>query len=77
MDFAFNNLQFYILMNFFNKLFKKKENPIETYQDFWHWFQTKEKSFFKAVKKHTDVDRDALSPIMEKLKCLMNVFIAK
>lgn len=61
-------------MNFFNKLFKKKENPIETYQDFWHWFQTKEKSFFKAVKKHTDVDRDALSPIMEKLQMLDECF---
>ena len=61
-------------MNFFNKLFKKKENPIETYQDFWQWFQTKEKTFFKAVKKHTDVDRDALSPIMEKLQMLDECF---
>jgi hypothetical protein len=61
-------------MDFFRKLFKKKETVIETYQDFWHWFQQNEKQFFKATQTHKDVDRDALGPIMEKLQMLGDCF---
>lgn len=58
-------------MSFFNKFFaKKKEVDITTYQEFWTWFQQNEKDFYKIVKEYKNVNRDCLSPIIEKIQLL-------
>ena len=36
-------------MNFIKKLFGFKEEPIETYSDFWNWFQSNHEEFHKIV----------------------------
>jgi hypothetical protein len=62
-------------MKFLKNLFNfRKEKPITTYQEFWDWFQKKEKTFYKVVKKHDKVDEEALSPIMAKLQQLNEQF---
>jgi hypothetical protein len=37
-------------MGFLQNLFGKKENPINSYEDFWNWFVKSEQGFYKAVK---------------------------
>lgn len=62
-------------MSFLKKLFKKKEEEksIETYQDFWDWFITKEQNFHKVVKEG-DSDFiannffDIIGPKLDELK---------
>jgi Family of unknown function (DUF695) len=62
-------------MNFLNKLFgKKKEVEIQTYQDFWMWFQQNEKHFFKIIKEQKNVDEDCLSHIVNKIQLLNEDF---
>ena len=56
-------------MSFFKGLFKTKEDspPINSYDDFWQWFVTHEKSFFKAVKTYRNVHRGFLNKLGSKL----------
>ncbi|MGD9587900.1 MAG: DUF695 domain-containing protein [Pyrinomonadaceae bacterium] len=37
-------------MSFFDRLFRSKEEPIETYADFWNWFTKHQLDFHKAVR---------------------------
>jgi hypothetical protein len=59
-------------MSFLKKLFNKKEAPINTYADFWNWFQQHEKTYFNAVKTggpHIEKELfDKLSPKLQELK---------
>lgn len=41
-------------MDFFKNLFKSEDEPIETYPDFWKWFQKNEVTFAALVKKGSD-----------------------
>ncbi len=61
-------------MNLFNNFFSKKEDPIHSYQDFWNWFQTHEKTFFKVVKKHNNIEKDFFDKISPKLNELKDSF---
>lgn len=57
-------------MSLFKKIFGKKEEPIETYSDFWAWFQSRERTFFKAVKSGQDIEElffNQLSPKLDEL----------
>lgn len=51
-------------MGIFDKVFGKKEEnvdvEIQTYQDFWNWFLTKEKEFHAIVKNRTHIETDFL-----------------
>ena len=58
-------------MSFFKKIFGKRDEPIKSYNDFWAWFQKKEKGFFTVVKQSNNVEKDffdKLSPKLEELK---------
>lgn len=54
-------------MNFLKTIFKKRDRPIKSYEDFWTWFQLKEKQFFNAVKNSKNLDRDFFDPLSAKL----------
>jgi len=57
-------------MNFLKNLFNKKETPIQTPEDFWQWFLTKESAFYAVVKSKTNIDLffDELSPKLNELR---------
>jgi hypothetical protein len=58
-------------MGFLNNFFKKKEEQIQTYEDFWNWFVVNEKHFYDIVKKGKNIEKDffnKLSPKLEELK---------
>ena len=52
---------------------KEKEKPIETYEDFWDWFLTYEKKFYKIVKEGGSNNIslnffDKIAPKLDELK---------
>ncbi|WHF51164.1 DUF695 domain-containing protein [Chryseobacterium gotjawalense] len=51
----------------------KKLNK-STYQEFWKWFETKEKEFFNAVKERQNIDEIFLNIILPRLKELNENF---
>jgi hypothetical protein len=58
-------------MSFLKNIFGKKDEPIESYNDFWTWFQKNEKDFYNVVKNHNDIETgffNKLSPKLEELK---------
>lgn len=58
-------------MNLIKSIFSKKQKGITSYEDFWNWFQTQQKSFFNTVKKGNDIEKnffDKLSPKLNELK---------
>ncbi len=58
-------------MSFLKKIFRQKDKPINSYDDFWAWFQKNEKDFFSVVKNRKDINAnffDKLSPKLEELK---------
>lgn len=54
-------------MSFLKNLFKKKEDPIASYADFWAWFAKHEKTFLKAVKKGSSINEDFFEALSTKL----------
>lgn len=58
-------------MGILGKLFRKKEVAIETYADFWQWFQLNAATFHRVVKKQGDLEKeffDKLAPQLGALK---------
>lgn len=58
-------------MNFLKNILKKKEEKIESYEDFWNWFQKNERAFFDVVKNKKDIEElffNKLSPKLGELK---------
>lgn len=58
-------------MKFFKSLFKSKDQPINSYSDFWDWFLLNEKKFHKVVKNQGNIKRDffdKLTPKLDELK---------
>lgn len=58
-------------MSFLKNIFKKKDDPIKNYADFWAWFQKNEKEFFNVVKSHQNIEKgffDQLSAKLAELK---------
>lgn len=54
-------------MSFLTGLFRKTDEPINTYDDFWTWFRKHERTFFDVVRKHGDIERDFFEKISPKL----------
>ncbi|CAN5175808.1 hypothetical protein BH11BAC5_BH11BAC5_26450 [soil metagenome] len=54
-------------MSFIKNIFKRKEAPVKSYQDFWNWFKKNEKAFFNVVKKEENIDEDFFEKISPKL----------
>lgn len=57
-------------MGIFRNLIGTKETPIKSNDDFWNWFQTNEKNFFKVIKNQGNVERDFFDILSSKLNQL-------
>src|SRR5689334_17193507 len=58
-------------MSLFGKIFKKKEDPVRSYADFWNWFSKNASRFYGVVKNHNDIEHgffDKLGPKLDELK---------
>lgn len=58
-------------MGLFDKIFGKKEDKIQTYEDFWNWFSSNEQTFYNVVRTGKNIEVDffnKLSPKLEELK---------
>lgn len=58
-------------MSFLKSLFHKKEEPINTYAQFWDWFLLHEQDFYKVIKDQGDVKNlffDVMSPKLDEIK---------
>jgi len=58
-------------MSFLKSLFGKKESPINSYADFWAWFQKNEKIFFDTVrnrKESKEIEKDFFAKLSPKLR---------
>jgi hypothetical protein len=58
-------------MSFLKSIFKAKDEPIQSHDDFWKWFQKNEKTFHRVVKGQGDIEKDffdKLSPKLNELK---------
>ena len=58
-------------MGFLQNLFSKKDDPINSYADFWKWFAKHEKSFHNAVKSGKNIPGkffDRLEPALAQVK---------
>lgn len=58
-------------MSFLKKLFGGKDEAINSYDDFWNWFQKNEKEFFSVVKNNKNIEKnffDKISPKLGELK---------
>ena len=47
-------------MGILKNIFKAKETPIKTYNDFWKWFSDNEQDFHKVIKKNDDLEKKFL-----------------
>lgn len=57
-------------MSFLTNLTGRKTPKIHSYGDFWTWFQSKERSFYKVVRNRGDFERDFFKPLSTKLSQL-------
>ncbi len=58
-------------MNFLKPIFSKKEESINSYSDFWNWFQKNERKFYKVLKEEGNVNKiffEKLGPKLNELK---------
>jgi Family of unknown function (DUF695) len=58
-------------MSFLKNIFKTKDKPVQSYEDFWNWFRQNEKIFHKVVKGQGNIEKDffdKLSPKLNELK---------
>jgi hypothetical protein len=61
-------------MNILKSIFKKKDAPIQSYEDFWNWFLLYEKAFYKVVKTHGNIEKDFFNKLSTKLNELKEGF---
>lgn len=53
-------------MGLFN-LFKKSNEAITSYQDFWNWFITREQAFYSVVKNNNNIEKNFFKELSSKL----------
>ncbi len=54
-------------MSLLKNLFGKKEETINTYEDFWNWFIQNDKKFFNIVKEGKNIENGFFNLLFEKL----------
>lgn len=58
-------------MSFFKNIFKsQKETEQITYEDFWEWFQSNEKDFFKTINGNKNIEKNFFNPLSSKLELI-------
>lgn len=58
-------------MNFLKNILNKKEEPIQSYQDFWNWFLKNERDLYKVMKENRNVKEkffNVISPKLDELR---------
>ncbi|WP_299316068.1 DUF695 domain-containing protein [uncultured Aquimarina sp.] len=58
-------------MSFLKSIFNTKEEPINSYSDFWKWFIQNKKKFHKVLKDQGNINKvffDRLAPKLDELK---------
>lgn len=61
-------------MNFLKNIFRREDESIKTYADFWAWFTQHEKDFFKIVKSGSRIEKDFFRKIGPRLAKLNDGF---
>ncbi|WEK37210.1 MAG: DUF695 domain-containing protein [Candidatus Pseudobacter hemicellulosilyticus] len=61
-------------MNFLQKVFGRKEEPVRNNTDFWKWFSSKEKEFYRAVASRRNIRSRFIDQLAHKLDSLKNGF---
>ena len=61
-------------MSFLKNIFKIKEKPVQSNEDFWKWFRKNEKKFHKVIKQKDKVEKDFLDQLLPKLNELKDGF---
>ena len=61
-------------MSFLTSLFKRKNAPTNSYQDFWNWFIKNEKIFFRVVREHRNVEKEFFDKLSPKLNAIKDGF---
>lgn len=58
-------------MSFLKSMFNTKGEPVNSYSDFWKWFEKNEKKFYKVLKNQGDIKEiffKKLAPKLDELK---------
>ncbi|RAW01818.1 DUF695 domain-containing protein [Pseudochryseolinea flava] len=61
-------------MSFLKNMLGKKETTVESYYDFWNWFQENEKAFHNVIKTHKNIEADFFKKLSPKLSSLREGF---
>lgn len=54
-------------MGFLKNLFGKKDEPINSYADFWNWFAKNENEFFEAVETRDNIEKKFFNKLQPAL----------
>jgi len=54
-------------MSLLKNIFDTKQKDINSYIDFWNWFQQHEKAFYNAVKNNQSIEKDFFDQLSPKL----------
>lgn len=61
-------------MAFLDKILEKKDEPVNTYEEFWKWFSKEAKGFHRVIQSKERVLEDFINPMREKLSELGNQY---
>ncbi|WKB82917.1 DUF695 domain-containing protein [Cellulophaga lytica] len=54
-------------MSFLKSLFKSKEEPINSYEDFWKWFSKNQQAFYTVIKDKGNINKEFFEKLSSKL----------
>jgi hypothetical protein len=57
-------------MSFLKNIFKTKDEPVQSYEDFWNWFSRNERAFHKVIKGQGNIEKDFFDKLAPKLHAL-------
>ena len=61
-------------MGLLQNIFRNKELPLTSYEDFWNWFLKNEKQFFRVIKDNKRIEEDFAQRFFPKLRELNKGF---